>query len=140
VSVHEIASTLDFIKAKLTGDATLMALIPGGVKRSYAPSGTVAPYAIIGYQAGHDVLTVNVTRIMSHLLFQAKIVGPAKNTVAIFQAAARLDDLLKRTSGSATGSLILSCYREQALHYDELVGEEVWMNAGGLYHHIVQQT
>jgi hypothetical protein len=139
MSTHEIAASLEFIMSKLTGDATLMSIATGGVYRGMAKVGATPPFIVVAFQAGHDVLTFNDVRMVSQLLFQVRAVGPASLTSAIFQAAARVDDLLKKTSGTATNSLILGLYREEPLHYDENVDGVLWTNTGGLYRPIVQQ-
>jgi hypothetical protein len=140
MSTVEVAGALDFIKAKLASDGTLMAMLPGSIRLGMAPSGTTQPWIVLDLQANHDTLTMNAVRIISHLLFQVRVVGLAANAATLFQAAARADDLLKRTSGTSTGSNILGCYREESILFSELINGVQWQHCGGLYRSIVQQV
>lgn len=151
MSAHEIALGLQFLTSTLSGDSALMALIPGGIKRGYAPPGTATPYLIIGHQGGADTTTANGVRLMDDLIFQAKAVGPASVTDALAQAASRVDVLLGGTSdgpvrnvaivtSAVTIGWLLACWRESPLFVDELVEGVQWSNAGGLYRMQLEQV
>lgn len=146
MSVHETVISLAWLVAELEADTTFMGLTPGGIHRALAPatddSGNqiATPYAILAFQSGLDTLTVNAYRVITQPLFQAKAVGPASNTAAIAASAARMDDLIKRASGTVTGGIVLSCFREQLLMVDELVSNAQWTNIGGLYRLLIQQA
>src|SRR5258708_4820040 len=125
MSTNEAVLGLMFLSAILQGDSTLAALAPGGVWRGDADPGVATPFVVIALQApGTDALTVTGVRPLSHLLFQAKVVGPAKNTQAIADAASQLDALLGGNQGlrnqSVTGGFIGSCYRDGMILLDEL--------------------
>lgn len=137
--VQETAIALEWLMSTLTGDNALTPLATGGVHRAMASPGTVPPYVIVAFQAGVDVLSANAFRLMDNLLYQVKVVGPASMTATLLSAAAEIDALLKLASGTATGGLILSCYRESPLQLDELVNGELWSNVGGLYRLLIQQ-
>jgi hypothetical protein len=138
---HEIGLALKFLVATLSGDTTLMnELAPGGVHRAMASPGTPTPFVIVANQDGNDVLTMNAVRVMSDLLFQVKAAGPASNTGGIVAAASRIDELLKRTSGTVTNGIILSCYRDSPLEYDEPISGVQWSHFGGLYRLEIQQV
>lgn len=139
-AVHEAAIALGWIFTTLANDATLTSEATGGVHRAYAPPDTVPPYIIVGFQTGLDVLTANAVRLMNNSLYQIKVVGPADDTPTLMSIAAEIDALFKRASGSATGGLILTCYRESPLQVDEIVSGEQWTNIGGLYRMLIQQT
>lgn len=139
-TTHEAVIALEWLFATLSGDATLTALAPGGCFRALAPPNTPTPFVIVGYQSGVDVLTMNAVRLFSQPLYMVKVVGPADITPTIAQGAARVDELLKRSSGTAAGGLILDCYREQPLLVDELVNGTQWVSIGGLYRTEIQQT
>lgn len=144
MSTHEGVLGLLFLSAVLQGDSTLASLAPGGVWRGSADPNVATPYVVVALQAGTDALTVTGVRPLSHLLFQAKAVGPASNTQAIADAAAQLDTLLGGSSGlrnqSVTGGFIGSCYRDGIILLDELVTGEKWVDIGGLYRVDVEQT
>src|SRR6478609_406498 len=103
MSVNEAIAGFEFIYATLSGDSTLTGYAPGGVNRAMAPPGTATPFIVMAHQAGRDVVTMNAFRMMTDQLFQVKCVGPANNMAGIANAAARMDALLKLTSGSVTG-------------------------------------
>jgi len=139
--VHEAAIALEWLLATLRGDNALTSIATGGVHRAMASLGTVPPYIIVANQAGVDVLTANAVRLMNNSLYQVKAVGPAAMTDTLMSAAAEIDALFKRADGTATGGLILSCYRESPLQLDELrASGEQWSNVGGLYRLLIQQT
>ena len=141
MSTHEVVIALEFLYSTLSGDTALAGYAPGGVWRGDAPPGTTTPFVAIEHQSGGvDTLTMNAYRVMSRPLFQVKAVGPTANLSATAQAAAEVDTLLKRTSGSAPGGLILVCYREEPLFLDSLINGEPWTDIGGLYRTEIQQT
>jgi hypothetical protein len=61
-------------------------------------------------------------------------------TSQLMAAAARIDDLIGLASGTATGGLVLSCFRDSPLQLDELVNGNLWTNIGGLYRPYIQKT
>ena len=141
MSLHEVEIALAWLFATMTGDSTLVSLVPGGFWRSYAPPSTSPVYVIFGLQSGgNDTLTMNAVRLLTNPLYQIKACGPASNMQAILDAASELDNLLKRTSGTVSGGYVGVCYREQPLSVDELVNGEVFSNIGGLYRLMIQQT
>lgn len=144
MSTHEVQIALSWLYTTLTGDATLTALLSGGahgIWRAYAPPGTLPPYVIFGQQSGgNDTLTMNAVRLLTNPLYQVKCVGPASNMQPILDAASEIDNLLKRTAGSATGGIVSVCYRESPLETDEIVDGELWSNVGGLYRLQLQQS
>lgn len=142
---NEVNLGLAFLYAKLTNDATLTSLAPGGVHRGSAPSGTSTPFIVIQHQAGRDTLTMNRLRLMSRILYQVRAAGPAKSTSAVVSASNRLDDLLKKPPGAppetTSGGRIDSYYREEPLQFDEtLPTGEKWTNIGGLYRLEIEQA
>jgi hypothetical protein len=140
MSVHEAVSGLAFLYTTLTGDATLMAIATGGVYRGMAPDQTVPPFIILALQSSSDSLTANAVRLLTQALYQVSVTGPAGMSTQLAQAAARIDDLLKRASGSVTGGRIDYCYREQPLFID-LPPENgvMWSRVGGLYRLGIEQ-
>lgn len=139
-TVQESGIAFEFLMSVLSNDATLGSYVPGGVWRSMAPPSTTPPYVIISLQSGADTLTAQVVRLMSQILYQVRVVGPVGMTATLFSAAQEIDNLLARTSGTATGGQVLACWRESPLQLDELVNGELWTNIGGLYRLQIQQT
>lgn len=141
MSVHELASADLWIAGTLAGDSTLAGYAPGGVFADLAPDGTTTPYVVYALQSpGPDTLTANAVRLLTNPLFQVVAVGEASKMAAIVNAASRIDDLLKRASGTVTGGYIAVCYREQPLQKSELINTVVWRSIGGLYRLILEQT
>jgi hypothetical protein len=140
MSVLEAYAGIEFLYNTLTGDSTLMALVTG-VHRGKAPDLTVPPFVILTFQAGPDTLTANAIRLLNRGLYQVSAMGPANMSPLLAQAAARIDDLLKRTSGSVTGGHIDACYREQPLLRDlPPVNGDAWAALGGLYRLEIEQA
>jgi len=74
-------------------------------------------------------------RLWASLLLQLKAVGPASTYGALVVIADRIDSLFKdrRSVGLASGGGVLSCYRDGALSYSELINGAAWGHLGGLY-------
>lgn len=140
MSVHEAFIAIDFLNTTLSGDASLSSLAPGGVWRGVAPPNTPTPFVVFSNQSAVDVITANGLRLMTDQLFQVKAVGPIDQTEQISQAASAIDDLLKKTSGTAIGGYVLDCHRESILQLDEMIAGDLWTNIGGLYRLQAQQT
>lgn len=141
MSVHELTSAEAWLNATLSDDSTLLGYAPGGVFADLAPDGTATPYVIFTLQSpGADSLTMNVVRLLTNPLYQVVVVAESSKMTAIVNAASRLDDLLKRTAGTATGGDISSCYREQPVEKTQLINTVKWKSVGGLYRLQIQQT
>lgn len=134
--MSETAQAYAWAESTMVADSALMAVATGGVWLSYAPIGTVAPFAVFDQQSATDVLTSAAVRIKVHILVQIKMVGPASNYAALVTGANRIDALFKdvRNVGLSGGGAILACYREQSLSYPELINGAAWHHLGGLYH------
>ncbi len=133
MSVMEAVAGVEFLYATLTGDSTLMAIVTG-VFRDVAPDQAVPPFIVLNLQAGADVLTANKVRLMSSALYQVRALGPASMSTQLAAAAARIDDLLKRTNGTVTGGNIGYCYRESpVLRGLPPVQGVAWAAIGGMY-------
>ena len=141
MGVHEVVAGYQWIYTTLSSDSLLTSYAPGGVHRSLAPPETQAPFIVMNYQSGLDVITMNAFRMMVSALFQVKCVGPASMTEQIANAAARIDALIGSppVSGTVTGGYVAASYRESPLAIDELVVGEVWSNFGGLYRLLIEQ-
>ncbi len=140
MSVLEAYAGIEFLYNTLHGDSTLMALVTD-VYRDKAADAAIPPFVILTHQAGSDTLTANAVRLMTRSLYQVVVLGPDSMSPQMAQAAARIDALLKRTSGTVTGGLIDACYREQPLLLGQPpVNGMEWSKMGGLYRLEIQQT
>ena len=148
---HEIMLGYAYLETTLGGDSTLESMAPGGVNRAFAQPGTAVPYIITAFHTGIDTVTMNAFRVLSNLVFQIKVVGPANNTSQLAAAAARIDALLGSPPGIPPGAIgivvggvtagyLYSCYRDSPLVTDELVTGQLWSNIGGLYRMELGQT
>lgn len=128
-----VSTGFALLASTLTGDPTFLSDVTG-VYQVLAPPGAQPPYVLLISQSGQDVLSATGVRLLSRLLYQVKIVGPAADAATLRAAYARADALLQpngqplRNSGGT-----LAVYREQTLSVGELVGGVLWLNYGGLY-------
>src|SRR2546430_953646 len=132
-TVTEVGMSLQWIVATLKADSQWVALSPGGVHRGMLPVGTLTPATIIAFQSGVDVVFANAVRSSVDATYQIKGVGTSDQTQAVFDLAARIDDLFKRAKGTTTGGSIIRCYRINPLAYDDTTAGIQYMHAGGLY-------
>ncbi len=140
MSVLEAYAGIEFLYNTLHGDSTLMALVTD-VYRDKAADAAVPPFVILTHQAGSDTLTANAVRLLTRSLYQVSAMGPDSMSPQLAAAAARIDTLLKRTSGSVTGAIIDACYREQPLLLGQPpVNGMEWSKMGGLYRLEIQAT
>lgn len=141
MSVHESVSMIRWIIATLTASPSFGSVCPGGIWQGAAPTGTVTPFVVVSYLDGQDTLTMNAVRILNRSEVQVKAVGPANNSDAVASAASFIDDLLKRASGTSTGTIIHCCYREATINYPEVLPDGArWWHLGGKYRLEVQQA
>jgi hypothetical protein len=134
--MSELAQALQWAESTMQADSALMAIAVGGVWLSYAPIGTLPPFAIMSQQAANDMLTVNAVRLFTDILLQIKMIGPATTYTATVAGADRIDALFKsvRDVGLSGSGGVLSCFREQIISYSELINGAAWHHLGGLYH------
>lgn len=130
---NEIAVALEWLYSLLSGDATLAGIPIGGVYRAIAPDDAVAPYIILQWMGGHDVLGSGGARIMSDLVFQVYAIAPSDQYDLVRAAAYRIDQLLDKASGTTSDGTVLACRRQQPIPLDEVVNGVVWSRLGGLY-------
>lgn len=136
---NEPYRALQWAEATLTGDATFMAFLNGGIWRGLAPQGTLTPYAVLWIQSAPVLLTWNRRRAWTDVLFGLKVVAEASKAVATDGAMARADVLLnlgKGSGGAASGGTtqnVIGCAEESALDLEEIVNNVLWSSPGALY-------
>ncbi len=133
--MSEIAQAFQWVVSTMQADSALVAAAQGGIWQGFADIGVVAPYALVVHQSGTDVLTLQAVRLWSSLLLQLKAVGPTASYAALVVIADRIDALFKdrRSVGLSGSGGVLSCYRDGALSYSELINGAAWGHLGGLY-------
>ncbi len=140
MSVMEAYAGIKFLYNTLKGDTQLMALVTD-VYMNRAVDGAVPPFVILSHQAGSDKLTANAIRLLTKSLYQVCVEGPDSISPILAAAAARIDDLLKRTNGTVAGAAIDACYREMPLLLGQPpVNGQEWSKMGGLYRLEIQAT
>jgi hypothetical protein len=133
--MSEIAQSFQWVFSTMSADNALAAAAVGGIWQGFADPGLSAPYALFSEQANNDALTMNAVRLMNRMLLQIKAVGPASSYSTLVTIADRIDALFKSVrSVSLSPGYVLSCYREQAIAYEEVVNGAQWSHLGGLYH------
>lgn len=136
-SGFEQAAAEEWLYATLTGDATLVALLPGGatagISNTAAREGTPYPFVVYQLMSGIDYAAVGAFRIWSNLVYLVKAVGELDHVAALPAITARIDALLQRGSGVATDGIISSCVREQVIRIPETIAGKQFVHSGGLY-------
>lgn len=126
---------LALLTSVLGGDATFTAALPGGIHQILAPPGTSGDFCLLAPQSATDVNAATAARIMTTLVVQVKVVGPAADEANLRTAYKRADALLQpngRALANTDGTL--ACYREQAFTLGETDNNGVlWLHIGGLY-------
>lgn len=131
-----VAAGLQWLDATLTGDATYMSYLPGGLHRSQAPvtvPPTPFPLAIIHPQSLMDMNSATAQRIYSPDLFMVKAIGDQAGLQVLINAADRAFVLLNKVNAVVSNGIILACYREQEIYYSENVGGIERVHLGGMY-------
>lgn len=128
-----------WLYATLAGDATLAALVPGGVHDGEALDGPLYPLVRLRAGRARNVSVVNGVVVMVSVPVDATVVGQTASYVDLEPAAARLRQLLHRQAGAATGGTVLSCVEALPLAYPELAtGGVSYRHLGGSYALLVQ--
>ncbi|MBP8291937.1 MAG: hypothetical protein KAX65_04140 [Caldilineaceae bacterium] len=135
----EIVTAETWLYTKLHGDATLLALVPGGVYTWPVPATYSGQYVLYQMQSGVDIRGVGPSRLGVNGLWLVRVVAEALSFGGNLQTAAnRLDVLLQAASGTATGGTVWSCVREQPFQLVELANGRQFRHLGGIYRLWVQ--
>ncbi len=118
--------------ARLTGDATLMALATGGVWRGVAPVGTNGVIVVFAHAAENDFYALS-NRAVSESSYLVKAVAPGETATPAWDAANRIDVLLNDYAMTLDTGTVLSIRRERVTSFTELDGGEQYQHAGGYY-------
>ena len=123
----------------LINDITLSGSIGSAIYTGTAPAGASPPYVLINHLTGRDVMGVGTTRVMTHLIYQVKVVGETQSFVALEAIADRIDVLLHGASGESAGmpgtlgAELLSCVRTGTVSYAEEAEGRPYRHLGGIY-------
>lgn len=102
-----------WLYGKLSGDATLTALIGGAVSpRLYsdlAPAGAVYPMVVFAALSGVPVAGVGPAIIMWNEIYAVKTIGQGAPLTSLETIADRIRTVLQAASGSVTGGVVVAC-------------------------------
>ena len=118
--------------AKLSGDATLTSLAPGGIWRGVAPVGTTGVWVIFNQISSVDAYTLADRATTTHN-YLVKAIAPGESATGAWDAANRIDALLTDQTLTVDGSPAMSVRRERTMTLTEADGGEQYQHAGGYY-------
>lgn len=125
--------------ARLSGDATLAGLAPGGVWRGVAPTDKPAGvWVVFNNMSADDIYTFDL-RAMVNSLYQVKAIAPGESALPAWQAAERIETLLTDQALTITSGTLLMVRRQQVISMTETDGGEQYQHAGGMYAITVQE-
>jgi hypothetical protein len=102
-------------QALLTGDATLMALLPGGVWDTVAPPTTPPPFVVRSFAGGPGpVYSEGVRLVWFDGLWYFTPFVAGNDRATLYTILSRMVALLHRQSGSAAGGTVVLCVQEGA--------------------------
>lgn len=130
--MNEVAAVNEWLYTRLNGDTTLAGLVTG-VYRDRAPDEAAFPFVVFALEYGRDHETLNAVRIWTEMNYAVKIVTDARSLATIAPAADRIDALLHRASGAATGITIHEVRRTDILCYAETLATREYLHLGGMY-------
>lgn len=110
------------VQNRLTGDATLVALLSGGFHRDLARSDTTRPFVVIGSPIATDAQTFNGSRHWQDCLILTKACGTAAQRATLLQIADRIDVLLQDHGTTLDGVGVVKLRRENAPPLEPEVG------------------
>jgi hypothetical protein len=123
--------------SRLSGDSTLMALIPGGVWRMVAPEGTTGAYAVfqlVSAEADQRTLGTGGPTI-SRLLYQVKVIEKGTSAANAKNALDRVNVLLNDYALSLSPDYLLVSRREARIPdtVERFDNEETYQSVGASY-------
>lgn len=130
----ETALAFEWLYTRLSGDATLQALVGQRVYRHIAPAGAALPCVVLSYQASSDLTMVSTNRVWAAVIVSVKVVGKGGSYGTLRAAYDRIDELLHGASGGA----VIACVREFQFDYAEMDNGVVYENVGGQYRLLVK--
>lgn len=120
--------------SKLTADATLMAMIPGGVHKLQAPVGVAAPLIIFHREEATHTYATGGTKAFINLSYIIKAVAEGFSTVACHDILDRVEAVLA-TGVTVTGHTVLVLRRrsDPAEYVEDADGGKTYMHVASAY-------
>ena len=121
--------------SKLSGDATLTTLAPGGVYWDMAPQGIATPFVVITQMSHGDAYSLRA-QAYEEITYLVKAVDANTSGVSAQNAADRIHTLLQDATLTVPGYRSLLVQRSERVRYVELDDESDrrWQHRGGLYY------
>lgn len=120
------------LMARLSGDATLVALATGGVHRLVAPIRVLTPHVVFGKQSGVPSYTHTLTA-SREMLYLVKAVAPGLSSDISGQIDERCRTLLQDHALVVSGFTTLYLRWDSDVDYIEEYQGETWTHEGALY-------
>lgn len=123
------------ILAKLSGDAQLTTLAPGGVFRGTSPQGAAQPFVIVDLVTHQDEWQIGQASAYESAVYLVKAVQGSTSGAGAQAAADRIDALLNNAALSVAGYDLMLCAREERIAYLEVddASDHRFQHRGGLY-------
>lgn len=127
---------------KLTADATLAGLAPGGVYFEVAPQGVAEPFVVVQQMTHEDSYQLARSAAFESFLYLVKAVQASTSGATVQACADRIQALLQNGSLSATGYVLTLMQREERIRYVEIdeQRDQRYQHRGGLYRVQVEAT
>lgn len=139
-----------WLRATLTGDATLLALgappLSTGTRvyrRRIPQAVTDFPCLVFQHQGGSVLRVVGTYRVWSNLVYLIKLVYTPEDTAATVESIQnRVEVLLDSVSGTTTNGTIHACLHEAEMpEYDEVTpGGQIFLHSGVMYRFLATST
>lgn len=114
---------------RLQGDATLLALAPGGIWPDSAPESLTSCYVLVTLQIETPVHQLGgIAYLVARL--QVSAIAPSLTSTTAKAAADRVDVMLHGARFTITGQTYLDCKRVERFGYSEQDGPLVWQHRG----------
>lgn len=135
--MNEEAAAQDYLRTYLTADATLAALLQGGVFLRSTPQSARFPVVKIDRQDADDLMVVGLNRVWADLSFLVRGIvhwtgRGAPDWTSARSIGDRLDTLLHRHEG-ANASISVHVFREEPFTDETVEGGDLFLHSGGIF-------
>lgn len=127
------------IYARLSGDATLTSLAPGGVWRGVAPVDATGVVVVFSQSSALDSYTL-ADRAMTEHSYVVKAIAPGESAAPAWDAADQIDALLTDQTITLDSGSVLACRRDTIVSLTETDGGEQYQHVGGIYRITTQEA